>query len=299
MSDAGRGGIHDAWVGGARARRAGGRRRRRWTVTPLRAPVAVWGAAEPYASSGPAAVPGPYRRGRTGWGARHRPGPCCPCRARGRGCGPTSAASSPASRVLYQGLYRLVRLATNAPVSAYASAVGIADRKLADSALCWTTGVPRADETCLHDLVTEQAARTPDAVAVLADDGVLRYADPVASANRLAHRLRARGVDVDIPVGVVAQRGVDLVVTVLGVLVAGGAYVPLDPDLAAERLGYQLDDADPPVVLLAQRHLLARVNPACVKNSGRGGRRETTGAATPTASWRVPRRSRHHPAGAG
>ncbi|MFG1882370.1 amino acid adenylation domain-containing protein [Micromonospora sp. NPDC049102] len=118
--------------------------------------------------------------------------------------------------------------------------------------------MPRADETCLHDLVTEQAARMPDAVAVLADDGVLRYADLVARANHLAHRLRARGVDVDTPVGVVAERGVHLVVALLGVLVAGGAYVPLDPDLPAERLGYQLDDADPPVVL-AQRHLLDRV----------------------------------------
>ncbi|MEU4333849.1 amino acid adenylation domain-containing protein [Micromonospora lupini] len=118
--------------------------------------------------------------------------------------------------------------------------------------------MPRADDRCLHDLVTEQAARTPDAVAVLADDGVLRYAELVAGANRLAHRLRARGVEVDTPVGVVAERGVDLVVALLGVLVAGGAYVPLDPDLPAERLGYQLDDADPPVVL-AQRHLLDRV----------------------------------------
>ncbi|WP_422736337.1 amino acid adenylation domain-containing protein [Micromonospora sp. WMMD729] len=118
--------------------------------------------------------------------------------------------------------------------------------------------MPRADDRCLHDLVTEQAARTPDAVAVLADDGVLRYAELVARADRLAHRLRARGVDVDTPVGVVAERGVDLVVALLGVLVAGGAYVPLDPDLPADRLDYQFGDADPPVVL-AQRHLLDRI----------------------------------------
>ncbi|MEH1167107.1 amino acid adenylation domain-containing protein [Micromonospora sp. CPCC 205539] len=118
--------------------------------------------------------------------------------------------------------------------------------------------MPRADDTCLHDLVTEQATRTPDAVAVLADDGALRYAELVARANRLAHRLRERGVGVDTPVGVVAERGVDLVVALLGVLVAGGAYVPLDPDLPAERLGYQAGDADPPV-LLAQRHLVDRI----------------------------------------
>nr|BAW27732.1 hypothetical non-ribosomal peptide synthetase [Micromonospora sp. SpD080624G1-02] len=118
--------------------------------------------------------------------------------------------------------------------------------------------MPRADDRCLHDLVTEQAARTPEAVAVLADDGELRYADLVARANRLAHRLRDRAVDVDTPVGVVAERGVDLVVALLGALIAGGAYVPLDPDLPAERLRYQLDDADPPVVL-AQRHLLDRI----------------------------------------
>jgi non-ribosomal peptide synthetase component F len=101
----------------------------------------------------------------------------------------------------------------------------------------------------IHELVEEQAERTPEAVAVGFSDRCVSYAQLNERASRLARRLRESGVGPDVPVGVFLERGVEMVVGVLGILKAGGAYVPLDPSYPIERLQYMLEDARPPVVL--------------------------------------------------
>ncbi|HEX7314138.1 MAG TPA: amino acid adenylation domain-containing protein [Pyrinomonadaceae bacterium] len=110
-------------------------------------------------------------------------------------------------------------------------------------------------EKCLHQLCEEQAARTPEAVAVIFEREELTYAELNARANRLARRLRALGVGADTRVGVMLERSTELVVTLLAVLKAGGAYVPLDSSYPRERLSFMLEDAACPV-LLTQRRLL-------------------------------------------
>ena len=82
-------------------------------------------------------------------------------------------------------------------------------------------------------------------------------------ANRLAHHLREQGVQPDARVAICVERGLDLVVGLLGILKAGGAYVPLDPGYPAERLDYMLKDSAPVAVLVqaATRALFAE--PAC------------------------------------
>lgn len=96
---------------------------------------------------------------------------------------------------------------------------------------------------CVHELVSEQARRTPDAIALADGIATLTYGELEARANQLAHRLLAMGVQPDTRVGVCMERSAGLVVAVLGVLKAGGAYVPLDPDYPAERLEYMANDA--------------------------------------------------------
>ncbi|PTA47254.1 non-ribosomal peptide synthetase/MFS transporter [Micromonospora sp. RP3T] len=105
------------------------------------------------------------------------------------------------------------------------------------------------DET-LHGPVEERAATTPDAVAVTIDGTSRTYAELNAEANRIAHRLRAAGVGPETLVGVCAERSVELVAGLLGVLKAGGAYLPLDPEYPADRLAFMVTDADAPVVLV-------------------------------------------------
>ena len=107
----------------------------------------------------------------------------------------------------------------------------------------------------LHELFAAQAARNPDAVAVMCEAGQLTYGELNAKANRLAHHLRNLGVVAETIVGLCVERSLDMVIGILGILKAGGAYLPLDPAYPRERLAYLLADAGSEV-LLTQENLL-------------------------------------------
>ncbi len=119
-------------------------------------------------------------------------------------------------------------------------------------------------EKCVHQLFEEQAARTPDEVAVVCGDALLTYAQLNHAANRLAHYLRESGVGPDQRVAVCAERSVELIVGTLAALKAGGAYVPLDSGYPAERLRYMLEDCAPAVLLTQpqMRGLFSGIDPA-------------------------------------
>jgi amino acid adenylation domain-containing protein len=101
----------------------------------------------------------------------------------------------------------------------------------------------------LHELISEQAARTPAATAVEGESGTLSYAELEERANRLAHLLREHGVGPETRVGILLERTPELFVALLGVLKAGGAYVPLDPEYPAERLAFILQDSGAALLL--------------------------------------------------
>ncbi|MGJ5235897.1 amino acid adenylation domain-containing protein, partial [Bradyrhizobium oligotrophicum] len=88
-----------------------------------------------------------------------------------------------------------------------------------------------------------QAARAPEAIALVHGDETISYGELNARANRLASRLRAHGVGADVVVGLALERSVTMMVALLAVLKAGGAYLPLDPDYPAERLAHMLSDS--------------------------------------------------------
>jgi amino acid adenylation domain-containing protein len=115
--------------------------------------------------------------------------------------------------------------------------------------------IPR---TTVHELVEQQAARTPNSIAVEAAAVRLTYRQLNDRANRLADRLRNAGVKTGTLVALCVERTIDLVVAPLAVLKAGGAYVPLDPAFPKDRLAYLVEDARAPV-LLTQRSLEGRV----------------------------------------
>ncbi|WP_330330499.1 amino acid adenylation domain-containing protein [Streptomyces sp. NBC_00536] len=102
-----------------------------------------------------------------------------------------------------------------------------------------------ASDALVHELIADQAARTPHAVALV--DGALEvgYAELDERANRLAHTLIARGAGPETLVAVAMERSAELVVTLLAVLKSGAAYVPVDPAYPRERIAYLLQDAAP------------------------------------------------------
>ncbi|HEX8559857.1 MAG TPA: amino acid adenylation domain-containing protein [Pyrinomonadaceae bacterium] len=110
-------------------------------------------------------------------------------------------------------------------------------------AACDDTRVAYPRGELLHELFEAQAARTPDAVAVVYEGGRLSYAELNRSANRLAHHLRRRGLRPEARIGVLLERSPEMVVALLAVLKAGGACVPLDPSYPPERLRLMLEDS--------------------------------------------------------
>jgi len=98
-------------------------------------------------------------------------------------------------------------------------------------------------EKCVHELFAAQAARTPEAVAVVFEDRQLSYGELDRRSNQLAHHLRGLGVGPETVVGLCVERSLEMVVGLLGILKAGGAYLPLDPRYPRERLAYMLADA--------------------------------------------------------
>ena len=99
------------------------------------------------------------------------------------------------------------------------------------------------------ELIYEQVQGTPQAVAVRLDDQTLSYDALWRRSAAMAAQLRRQGVGPDVLVGLCAERSLELVIGLLGILQAGGAYVPIDPSYPAERVAYMLADAAPSVLL--------------------------------------------------
>ncbi|MDH6521544.1 amino acid adenylation domain-containing protein [Streptomyces sp. SAI-135] len=111
------------------------------------------------------------------------------------------------------------------------------------------TAVPPPAELVV-DRFERWVSRTPERVALVGADGAeLTYADLDARANGVARRLADLGVGPESTVGVVLDRGIDLVVALLGVWKAGAAFVPVDPEYPAERTTFMLTDSAAACVL--------------------------------------------------
>ncbi|WP_050800097.1 non-ribosomal peptide synthetase [Streptomyces himastatinicus] len=98
-------------------------------------------------------------------------------------------------------------------------------------------------------LFAQQAARTPDAVAVTSGTRELTYRDLDERADRLARELVRRGIGPESLVGLALPRSADLVTAMLGILKSGAAYLPVDPRYPSARLGLILSEARPGLIL--------------------------------------------------
>ena len=99
------------------------------------------------------------------------------------------------------------------------------------------------------ELFEEQAKKTPDNTAVVFEEESLTYAELNARANSLAHKLRELGVKPDDFVAIIADRSIEMIAGIYGIIKAGGAYVPIDPTYPDERIAFMLEDCKPKAVL--------------------------------------------------
>lgn len=117
----------------------------------------------------------------------------------------------------------------------------------------------------VQELFEAQVQQTPDATALVSLDQRLTYREANERANRLAHYLLKAGVSRESRVGLLMERSVEMIIALLAILKAGGTYVPVDPNAPAERVAFQLRDAEIGI-LLTQQHLLA-LHPDCAAHA--------------------------------
>ncbi|WP_410590178.1 amino acid adenylation domain-containing protein [Amycolatopsis sp. lyj-23] len=113
------------------------------------------------------------------------------------------------------------------------------------------------------DLLAHQAARAPARTAVADGRTRLSYAELAARSDEAAARLAGRGAGPESRVGLLVERGVDMVVALFGVLKAGAAYVPLEPAHPPRHRAALLADAGVTLVL-TQPDLAGELPPGCV-----------------------------------
>ncbi|MDF0733572.1 amino acid adenylation domain-containing protein, partial [Pseudomonas entomophila] len=115
-----------------------------------------------------------------------------------------------------------------------------------------TTHVEQGDKGTFPDLFAAQVAQTPDVWAVQAGEARLSYRELNEQANQLAHRLIELGVGADDRVALCVERGVGMMVGLLGILKSGAGYVPLDPAYPSERLAWMLEDSAPSALVVSE-----------------------------------------------
>ncbi len=118
-----------------------------------------------------------------------------------------------------------------------------------------STSTTASANNCLHELLSQQAEKAPDSVAVVLDKEKLTYGELDRRANQLAHHLQRLGVRPEVSVGVCLERSVEMIVSLLGILKAGGVYIPMDPAFPRERLHYMLEDANVSVLITQQSRI--------------------------------------------
>ncbi|AIQ12433.1 non-ribosomal peptide synthetase [Paenibacillus durus] len=113
------------------------------------------------------------------------------------------------------------------------------------------TDYPR--EKTIPELFEEQVEKTPDAAAVVMGHIRLSYRELHEKSNRLAARLRARGIQSQAIIGLMAERSPDMIVGILGILKSGAAYLPMDPEWPSERIEHMLHDSGAALLLTQQQ----------------------------------------------
>ncbi len=114
------------------------------------------------------------------------------------------------------------------------------------------TFVEYPTDKTIHQLFEEQVKRNPDRAALSFEDQKLTYGELNAKANQLARVLRFKGVAVEEIVGVMLNRSMEMIISILAIIKAGGVYLPIDVDYPESRIRYMLEDAQVRVLLVTQ-----------------------------------------------
>ncbi|MBK8257183.1 MAG: LLM class flavin-dependent oxidoreductase [Polyangiaceae bacterium] len=160
-----------------------------------------------------------------------------------------------AAAALLDHFAAFVESAANAPPGVLISDLSLLNESALSLLNAWnqTDAAPKSGLRTVHELIEEQAARTPHATALVFRDRSMTYRQLAERASKLAEVLRTHGVGPDEMVGICAQRSIEMVVGLLGILKAGGAYVPMDPHYPRDRIAMMIEDTQTRVIVTQER----------------------------------------------
>lgn len=115
-----------------------------------------------------------------------------------------------------------------------------------------------SDIESILNLFELQVQKQPEAIAINYQGELLTYRQLNNQANHLAISLQKRGVVPEVLVGICAERSLDIVIGILGILKAGAAFVPLDPSYPKERIACIIEETQMGL-LITQNHLLEKI----------------------------------------
>lgn len=118
------------------------------------------------------------------------------------------------------------------------------------------TKVDYPKDKSLVNLFEEQVAKTPEAIAIVFEKEQITYNELNKKANQLAHYLISKGVKEEAIIPICIERGIDMIIGIIGILKTGAAYVPIDPDYPQERINYMLNDTSGNIVVSSKQSRL-------------------------------------------
>ncbi|GFZ30329.1 hypothetical protein CSC2_08550 [Clostridium zeae] len=104
-------------------------------------------------------------------------------------------------------------------------------------------------EKTIHELFKEQVEINPNKIALVFEDKKITYKELDERSNSIARILRNKGVKADSIVGIVAERSLETLIAIVGILKSGGAYLPIDSRYPDERIQYMLKDSGCKILL--------------------------------------------------
>jgi amino acid adenylation domain-containing protein/non-ribosomal peptide synthase protein (TIGR01720 family) len=107
------------------------------------------------------------------------------------------------------------------------------------------------------ELFSAQVKVRPNATAIVHGNVSITYSELEQSANRLANHLLSKGAGPDKLIPVCFDKGIDMLIAMLGILKSGAGYVPIDPMQPAERIAYMLKHCEATLVVCGENHATA------------------------------------------
>ncbi|MGE7624072.1 amino acid adenylation domain-containing protein [Viridibacillus sp. NPDC096237] len=96
----------------------------------------------------------------------------------------------------------------------------------------------------LDQLIDIQALESPNQIAISMGDKQITYNELQQRSNQIANYLHQNNIEKGQRVGIIMEREIDTIVSIIGVLKSGGVYVPIDPNFPDSRIHYMLQDSE-------------------------------------------------------